>query len=135
MLMVVSHRVLMNSLNKRRRRRMRQISQPKILQISSRLLPMSLSSRATPKATKLKRLRLRDLIMNLPTLVPMLTSKISMIIMAATFCQRDRLSSQMFRFLNSKINLNQPLKKKKQSMRRLLLLKLRALLKSTFRIA
>jgi hypothetical protein len=135
MLMVVSHRVLMNSLNKRRRRRMRQISQPKILQISSRLLPMSLSSRATPKATKLKRLRLRDLIMNLPTLVPMLTSKISMIIMAATFCQRDRLSSQMFRFLNSKINPNQPLKKKKQSMRRLLLLKLRALLKSTFRIA
>ena len=114
---------------------MRQISQPKILQISSRLLPMSLSSRATPKATKLKRLRLRDLIMNLPTLVPMLTSKISMIIMAATFCQRDRLSSQMFRFLNSKINPNQPLKKKKQSMRRLLLLKLRALLKSTFRIA
>ena len=135
MLMVVSHRVLMNSLNKRRRRRMRQISQPKILQISSRLLPMSLSSRATPKATKLKRLRLRDLIMNLPTLVPMLTSKISMIIMAATFCQRDRLSSQMFRFLNSKINPNQPLKKKKQSMRRLLLLKLRALLNSTFRIA
>jgi len=131
--MVANQRVLL-SLKVNRRPRLRLKSQSKILQVSSKLLLMPLSSRATSKSTKERRWRVRSLIRNLLTLVTILILERSNLKRAATCHQRVRLRNPKFTKLNSKLKPKHPLMKR-QSMRIPLLLKLRTWINSTFRKA